>query len=73
MITDVSRREEDRLTWSDVEMLPIYGAALLAGGFIVHALRDLSPALHGDMVKAALLVTAVSVQRWLAPDDIARD
>lgn len=73
MITTVTRREEDRLTWSDIEMLPIYGAALVLGGLVLQSLPDLGPAVHSAVIKAALIVGLVGVQHWLASNDLAND
>ncbi len=73
MITTATRREEDRLTWSDIEMLPIYGAALVLGGLVLQSLPDLGPAVHSALVKTALIVGLVGVQHWLASNDHAID
>nr|WP_295110756.1 hypothetical protein [uncultured Caulobacter sp.] len=73
MITSVARREDDRLTWSDIEMLPFYGAALILGGLVVQGLPDIGAVTHSAMAKAALIFGLAGVQHWLASDDRAND
>lgn len=65
MITNGSDHDDDRLTWKDIELLPLYGGALLLGVLIVRGMAEFGPELHDGVVKSALFLGLAGVQHWL--------
>jgi len=73
VITNVSRRQDDRLTWKDIEMLPLYAGALILGALIVQGLQHVGPELHGATLKTALVVGVLGLRQWAGLDAGAGD
>jgi hypothetical protein len=68
MITDASPRD-CRLSWNDVEALPLYAGVLLLGGMLLHGLSGLGPAIQGEAVKAGFVLGFAALSQRLGADD----
>ena len=69
MITDDPRDERDRLKWNDIELLPLYGAAILVVGFLGHGLANIGGVVEAESVKAGLVVALIAIQPRFGAND----
>lgn len=69
MIIDAPRREDSRLDWNDIELLPLYGGALLLAALLLHSVADIGGITGAQSVKAMLVCALVALNGWLGADD----